>query len=161
MPNKITIKLPDVRGSSQQLFLINHAENNLQSVSDKIKYARLSARLKSREVAERAGLHITTYCRYERGEITAEGMDYRILERISVACGFPQDFCLDEYQKFRTRSSQIIRQFMSDKGLTNAALAYQTNVSLTSVKQWKTGKCSPSYKQWETVFKEYSNNLSV
>lgn len=161
MPDRITVSLPEVRGSSQQLFLINHAENDLQSVSDKIKYARLSARLKSREVAERAGLHITTYCRYERGEITAEGMDYRILERISVACGFPQDFCLDEYQKFRTRSAEIIRNYMTDNSITNEALAHRTNVSLTSVKQWKSGKCSPSHKLWETVFKEYSYHLNI
>lgn len=157
MPDRITVNLPEVRGSTQQLFLISHTEENLRTIADRIKYARLSARLKSREVAERAGMHITTYCRYERGEITAEGMDYRILERIGEVCGFPKDFCLDEYQKFRTRSAEIVRKYMSDNSITNAALAHQMNVSLTSVKQWKSGRCSPSHKLWETVFKEYSN----
>ncbi len=132
--------------------MLNHTEECLSTVAEKIKYARLSARLKSREVAERAGLHITTYCRYERGEITAEGMDWHILERIGEACGFTKDFCLDEYQKFRANSAKIIQKYMSDNGITNEALARQTNVSLTSVKQWKSGKCSPSHKLWETVF---------
>lgn len=157
MPEKISNLLPNVRGSSQQLFLISHNRENLYSVADKIKYARLSARLKSKEVAERAGMHITTYCHYERGEITAEGMDFHILERISEVCGFPKDFCFDEYQKFRSRCAEIIRKYMSDNGISNRQLADRAGVSLTSVKLWKSGKHCPSYKVWEDIFKQYTD----
>lgn len=163
MPTEIKTPIPEVRGSDQKLFILSHGSDNpvFLSVNEKIKYARLSSQLKSREVAERAGIAITTYCRYERGEITDEGMDYHILERIAEVCGFPKDFCFDEYQKFRPRSAEIVQKYMSDNGITNEELAHRTGVSLTSVKQWKSGRCSPSHKLWETVFKEYTYNLNI
>lgn len=158
MPTEILTAIPEVRGSDQKLFMLSHSLDNPAqlSVNERIRYARLFSRLKSREVAERAGIAITTYCRYERGEITDEGMDYHILERIAEVCGFPKDFCLDEYQKFRPRSAEIIRKYMLDNSITNAELSQLTGVSLTSVKQWKSGKCSPSHKLWENLFKAIS-----
>ena len=134
-------------------------ETVLLSLSEKIKYARLTARLKSREVAERAGIAITTYCRYERGEIMDEHIDCGILVRIAEACGFPRDFCLDNYQRFRCGSAEVVRKYMTDKGFTNEGLAAQLGVSTTTIKQWKRGKCSPSHKQWEAAFRDYYATL--
>ena len=134
-------------------------ETVLLSLSEKIKYARLTARLKSREVAERAGIAVTTYCRYERGEIMDEHIDCGILVRIAEACGFPRDFCLDNYHKFRCGSAEIVRSYMADKGFTNEGLAAQLGVSTTTVKQWKKGKCSPSLEKWQAAFREYYLSL--
>lgn len=150
----LNFKIPSVRGSNQILFLHGCGDTPaLTAVSDRIKYARLSARLKSREVAQRAGIAITTYCRYERGEVKEEHLDSHILVRIAKACGFPEKFCLDEYQSFRYNSAEAVRSYMERNNIGNAELARELGVSLTTVKQWKRGRCSPSHGLWESYFK--------
>lgn len=137
------------------MFLHSCGEDpDLTSVSDRIKYARLSARLKSREVAQRAGIAVTTYCRYERGEVTDEHLDCGILVRIAKACGVSESFCLDEYQSFRLNSAQTVQRYMTENNIGTAEMARQLGVSLTTVKQWKRGRCSPSHRLWESYFRD-------
>ncbi len=60
---------------------------------------------------------------------------------------------LTDYHKFKRRAAEHIIQYMAARSLTNPQLAEQCGVSITSVKQWKSGKCAPSYEIWEKHFK--------
>lgn len=159
-PCELHIEIPDVHSSEQVMFLACHSSENaeLKSIGDKIKYARLTARLNTYEVSQRAGIDTTTLCRYERDRVTEEHIDYNILIRIAEACGVDRFCFFDEYQTFRYHSAEIVRSYIKENKLTSEKLAHQLNVSISAVKRWRRGECSPSHKHWESVFRDYFIN---
>lgn len=154
------MEIHDAYGSEQVMFLVRHngEDAEFKTIGDKIKYARLTARLNKYEVAQRAGIDKRTLYRYEHDGVTEEHIDCDILIRIAEACGVDKFCFFDEYLKFRYHSAEVVRSYIEKNKLTSAKLAHQLNASIRSVRSWKRGECSPSYKYWELLFRDYFIN---
>ena len=61
---------------------------------------------------------------------------------------------MTDYHKFKANAAEQVRQYMDNHKLSLRKFAEQAGVSATTIKQWRNGTCSPSYKLWDRVFKD-------
>jgi len=119
----------------------------------RIRYARLLAGLSAIQLAEIVGVGNDVISRYENNHTTMQGMDVELLKNIALACEQDKHFCMDEYHIFKENSDVYLKKYMRENNLANATLAKKLDVSETTVKNWKRGKCCPSYELWKNFFK--------
>ena len=121
-----------------------------------LEKARLTKGLSIAEICRLTGLNYDNYIKYERGEIGEQHTNFDTLHKLSDILGinlFSEYPHLSEYHHFKQNSMQIVRNFMEDHNLSIRRFATICGVSVTSVKQWRNGTCSPSFKIWEKIFK--------
>jgi transcriptional regulator with XRE-family HTH domain len=120
---------------------------------EKLKVARAASGLTSAELVQKADIELSTYSRYENGDFCENTVDLEVFKRLAVALGLDEYAFFDEFMLFRDKSMEIVRDYMEDKGFTIKKMAKVCGVSETSVKNWRSGKCSPRREVWERVFK--------
>ena len=124
----------------------------LNTVADKIQYARLTAGLLQREIAEKIGMDRTTLTAYENGKIVEEHMDVKRLMEIALACGRDKYFCCSPYQIFLTEEPGAqIKAYRKSHGLTQKRFAEILGVWETTVKRWEWQKNKPPVYIWELI----------
>ena len=136
----------------QKLLLPCHTSDNPIFVSPikHLRSIRESRWMSIAEVTRRTGLSYDNYVKYENGTVREQYMCIDTLLKLSEL--FNVDL-LTDYHKFKMHAAKHIIQYMDEHHLTNPQLAEQCGVSITSVKQWKSGKCAPSYEMWGKHFK--------
>ena len=95
----------------------------LESVADKLLYARLSAGLHQNVLARKVGIDRCTLLRYENGHKAEESMEVAWLVKIALACGMDKYFCCNPYHIFIAEGAgQQIKQYRKAAGLTQKSL---------------------------------------
>jgi len=124
----------------------------LESVADKLRYARLSAGFHQDILAEKIGVDRSTLLRYENGQTTEENMDIELLIKIALACGMDKHFCCSPYHIFIIQDAgQQIKQYRKKMKITQKELATMLGVSVTCVKRWEQKINKPPKYVWELV----------
>jgi transcriptional regulator with XRE-family HTH domain len=120
--------------------------SELKTVADKLQYARLTAGLLQRELAERVRINHSTILRYENGQIPEELMETEWLVKIALACGMDKHFCCSPYHVFLTENPGAqIKAYRKSRSLTQKRLAEILGVWTTTVKRWEWQKISPRF----------------
>lgn len=132
-------------------FVLSEDINDLP-INQRLKYARLKNKLSIAELCRKINFTPDMYAKYEKGIVTLDNMNISILVKISKLCNID---VLDDYHKFKLKSSEVVIRYMDDKKISIRKLAKQLNVSVTTVKNWRSQKCCPSYQLWKTVFQNY------
>ena len=126
--------------------------SELKTVADKLQYARLTAGLLQRELAELVGIDRTTLTAYENGQIVEEHMDVKNIMAIAIACGRDKHFCCSPYQIFLAEEPGAqIKAYRKAHGLTQKMLAAMLGVWDTTVKRWEWQKNKPPMYVWELI----------
>ena len=113
--------------------------------------ARAEKGLTIADITRLTGLSYDNYIKYEREEVEEQYMSIETLNKLSDVLGID---LLTDYHKFKMNSSQIIREYMERNKLSIRKFALICEVSVTTVKNWRNGICSPSYELWEKFFKQ-------
>lgn len=125
---------------------------NLESVSDKLLYARLSAGLLQEELADKVGIHHNTLLHYENGHIIEEHMEVKWLIDIALACDREKYFCCNPYHVFLVEAPGAqIKAYRKAHGLTQKGFAAILGVWATTVKRWEYEKNKPPVYVWELI----------
>ena len=124
----------------------------LNTVADKLRYARLSAGFQQDELAEMVGIDRHTLLRYENGQRSEENMDAAWLVKIALECGRDKYFCCNPYHIFIIEDyGAQIKQYRKRMGLTQKQFAEKLGVWVTTVKRWEYGQNKPPFHIWELV----------
>lgn len=127
---------------------------SLETVADKLRYARLSAGIHQDTLADEIGIDRITLLRYENGYITEENMEIEWLIKIAEICGMDKYFCCSPYHIFIINdASKQIKQYRKALGLTQKKFAALVGVSVTTAKRWEYKKNKPPKSVWELVTK--------
>lgn len=113
--------------------------------------ARIEKGLTIADVTRLTGLSYDNYIKYEREEVEEQNMSIETLKKLSDVLGID---LLTDYHKFKMDSAIIVRNYMSENNISIRKFAELSGVSATTIKNWRCGKCSPSYELWEKFFKE-------
>lgn len=113
--------------------------------------ARAEKGLTIADITRLTGLSYDNYIKYEREEVEEQYMNIESLKKLSDVLGID---LLTDYHKFKMNSSQIIREYMERNKFSIRKFALNCEVSVTTVKNWRNGICSPSYELWEKYFKQ-------
>lgn len=117
---------------------------SLETVADKLRYARLTAGIHQDALADKIGIDRVTLLRYENGQIAEENMQVDWLIQIGSICGMDKYFCCSPYHVFLAEDAgQQIKQYRKRMGLTQKKLAAKLGVALNTVKRWEKTKTSP------------------
>ena len=117
---------------------------SLESVADKLVYARLTAGIHQDVLAAEIGIDRTTLLDYENGHIVEEHMCIEWLMQIAVACGMDQYFCCSAYHIFIIEDAgKQIKEYRRRMGLTQKKLAAKLGVAETTVKRWEQKRNKP------------------
>jgi transcriptional regulator with XRE-family HTH domain len=123
------------------------------SIHEKLKAARAASGLTSAGLVQKADVDLSTYSRYENGDFCEDTVDLEVFKRLAAVFGLDEYALFDEFMLFRDKSKEIMKDFMEEKGFSIGKMAEVCGVSETSVKNWRSGKCSPGREVWERVFK--------
>ena len=115
-----------------------------------LEKARLNKGLSISEVCRLTNLSYDNYIKYEREEVKAQYMCFDTMRRISDVLEID---LMSDYHCFKANSAQIVKAYMDNHNLSIRKLAEKCKVSVTTVKNWRNGSCSPSYDKWEQFFK--------
>ena len=125
---------------------------SLESVADKLRYARLSAGLHQDALANMVGMSRSALLRYENGQVAEEYMEIGWLMDIALACGVDKHFCCNPYHMFILQDAGAqVKQYRLAVGLTQKRLAERLGVNVSTVKGWEWGKNKPPLRVWELV----------
>lgn len=117
----------------------------------KVAEARLRLGLSIAEVCRRAHISPDNYVKYERETVEPQYMSLETLQKLSEVL---QIDLFSDYHRFKQNSVELVKAYMKKHGVTNREFAEICGVSVTTVKNWRNGTCSPSYELWEKIFKQ-------
>ena len=115
-----------------------------------LEKARLNKGLSISEVCQLTNLSYDNYIKYEREEIKPQYMCFDTIRRISSVLEID---LMSDYHYFKANSAQVVKEYMDNHNLSIRKFAEKCKVSVTTVKNWRNGSCSPSYDKWEQFFK--------
>ena len=133
-----------------QLQLKNRGNDNHRLVT-RIAKARINNGLSITEICKLTGLSYDNYIKYERDEVRDQYKNFDTLKKISDVLNIN---LMNDYLSFKTHSKERVCSYMESHNLSIRKLAKICNVSVTTIKNWRNGKCSPSYEMWQRIFKE-------
>ena len=133
-----------------QLLLKNRGNDNHRLVTH-ITKARINNGLSITEICKLTGLSYDNYIKYERDEVKDQYKNFDTLKKISDVLNIN---LMNDYLSFKTNSKERVRSYMELHNLSIRKLAKICNVSITTIKNWRNGKCSPSYEMWQRIFKQ-------
>lgn len=134
----------------QQLLLKNRGNDNHRLVTQ-ITKARINNGLSITEICKLTGLSYDNYIKYERDEVKDQYKNFDTLKKISDVLNIN---LMNDYLSFKTNSKERVCSYMELHNLSIRKLAKICNVSITTIKNWRNGKCSPSYEMWQRIFKQ-------
>ena len=125
---------------------------SLDTVADKLRYARLSAGLHQDTLAAKIGIDRATLLRYENGQVSEENMQVELLISIASICGQVKYFCCNPYHIFLAEDAgKQIKQYRKLIRLTQKQLADRYGVAVSTVKRWERNENKPPIAVWEFV----------
>ena len=127
----------------------NRGNANHREVTQ-LEKARLNKGLSISEVCQLTNLSYDNYIKYEREEIKPQYMCLDTLRKISDIIKID---LMSDYHNFKVNSVSVVKKYMDDHNLSIRKFAEKCNASVTTVKNWRNGSCSPSYDKWEQFFK--------
>ena len=113
--------------------------------------ARIEKGLSIADITRLTGLSYDNYIKYEREEVDEQYKCLETLKKLSDILGID---LMTDYHKFKMSSAIIVRNYMSENNISIRKFAELSGVSATTIKNWRCGKCSPSYELWEKFFKQ-------
>ena len=147
--------------SPEHAALAQHFDAESATIADKIRYARITARLEQAELAELVGIDRTTLLRLENGQVSDEHMRTDTLVKIAVTCNRRNTFCCDEYHAFMAGGyGAVIRRVRKAYRWTQAELAALMRVSVTTVKRWEQERSRPSRANYHELIVLAGDNQS-
>ena len=124
----------------------------LETVADKLRYARLMAGLHQDALADTVGINRSTLLRYENGQVKEENMIIEWLMKIALACGRDEYFCCSSYHVFIVQGAGAqVKNYRKSLRLTQRQLATLLGVNVTTVRGWELEKSKPPTYVWELV----------
>lgn len=129
--------------------LLKHQGNKIPNDITQIGKARLEKGFSIADICRMTKLSYDNYIKYEKGIIQEQYMSIEPLKRISNALG--KDF-LSSYHHFKENSASNVKKYMEEHNLSNRKFAAECSVSITTIKHWRNGTCSPSYEMWQKFF---------
>ena len=134
------------------LLLKNHGCVSSLDIPQLIYCSRIKKGYSISQTAKLCGLDTDVYAKYEKEKIEYQYMNLDTLDKISKTLNVDL-ISNSDYLKFKKNSVEIIRNYMKINKISIRKFAEILNVSTTTIKQWRNGKCSPSYEMWESYFK--------
>ena len=132
-----------------QLRLKKAGKNN--SGLTHLAIARIEKGLSIADITRLTGLSYDNYIKYEREEVEEQYKCLKTLKMLSDVLGID---LMTDYHKFKMNSAIIVRNYMSENNISIRKFAELSGVSATTIKNWRCGKCSPSYELWKKFFKQ-------
>lgn len=134
---------------SQQRLLLKSRGNDNRLITH-ISEARLNKNLSINKVCELTGLSYDIYMKYERDEVKEQYKNLNTLRKISAVLDLD---LFNDYLRFKANSKENVCNYMSTYKFSIRKFAKLCDVSNTTVKNWRSGICCPSYDKWEKFFK--------
>lgn len=122
----------------------------LDNSLNKFKRARLLKGLSIMELCRCIDISYDNYIKYEKDEVKEQYMCLNTLIKFSQVCDCD---VLTDYHKFKLNAQANVRDFMQSHKYSIRKFAKLCEVSVTTVKHWRNGTCSPSYEIWDRIFK--------
>ena len=123
-------------------------------IADKLRFYRRRKGLSQKEVAAYAGIHHSTYTRYE--DPAQESYPLPIMEKIAKLLEVPLSSLLDDYLLFLSRGQgKQIRELRKGLSLTQKAYADKLGLSLYTLKNWEQETVSISRANWNAYFSSF------
>jgi len=134
-----------------QLFLQNSpAPDELETVSDKLKWYRINNGLLQREVAKVIGVDRTTYSRYEDNILEAYPLDK--LSKAAALFNIDISLLLDDYNTFLYNGQgKQIKGLRKSMKLTQSQFAQNIKTPLGTLKKWEQDKSIIPKKTFEKL----------
>jgi len=116
-------------------------------IADKLRFYRCRKGLSQKEVATYAGIHHSTYTRYE--DPAQESYPLPIMEKIAKLLEVPLSSLLDDYLLFLSQGQgKQIRELRKGLSLTQKAYADKLGISLCTLKNWEQETVYISRANW-------------
>lgn len=124
----------------------------IQSVSDRLRWYRYHHGWTQNEVAQKAGVTKPVYCNIESG--ITQHLPVELADKLANLYNVPVDDFLDEFNRF-LYDGQIkrIQAYRRRLGLGRKPFSRHTGIPLTSLREWESGRKVISRKCWEQYFK--------
>lgn len=123
---------------------------NIPTTADKLRYYRYKKSLLQREVAEYAGIDVTTYASYEEsGQRDYYPQDK--LRKVAELLEVDVELLLDDYNRFLLNQGAEVRKIRKGMGLTQYQFGKLYGVSAGAVKRWESGKARMFKGTWERI----------
>ena len=119
--------------------LKNRGNTNHRELTQ-LEKARLNKGLSISEVCQLTNLSYDNYIKYEREEIKPQYMCFDTMRKISDVLEID---LMSDYHNFKANSASVVKKYMDDHNLSIRTFAEKCNVSVTTVKNWRNGSCSP------------------
>ena len=132
-----------------QLLLKNRGNDNHTDVTH-LSQIRINKGFAVADVCRKTGLSYDNYIKYEREEVKIQHMNINTLQKLSNVFGIN---LLHPYHIFKLHSAEIVKEYMVNNRLSIRDSAKYFKTSVTTIKHWRKGICSPSYEMWEKYFK--------
>ena len=124
----------------------------IENVSDKLRWCRYRLGLTQAEVADRVGMTREAYKAIEEGN--THHIQSEMAERLALFYGMPATEFLDEYNRFLYYGqANRIRKYRESLGLGKKPFARATGIPIRSLQEWEGGGKTVSYRSWERYFK--------
>lgn len=126
--------------------------SEITTVADKLRYYRHKKALRQRDVAEKTGIHLATYCAYEQED---RKMPYPFdkLSKIAELFGVEITDLLDNYNLFlcngQGRQIRALRQIL---GLTKEEFGKLYGFHVYTVNQWENDNVQILKSTWVKLF---------
>ena len=147
-----TFLRPHFLADAEKFNIDNTDPEQMNFVSDKLRYYRYKKGLLQKDVADYAGIERTTYTDYETAIRDYYPLD--VLGRIAECLDVDITDLLDDYNAFlyRGQAGQI-QELRKRLGLTQRAFAMRIGVDVATFKKWEWGKIRLLKKRWVEMFK--------
>lgn len=126
--------------------------SNIATVADKLRYYRHKKALRQRDVAEKTGIHLATYCAYEQ-EDRKIPYPFDKLSKIAELFGVEITDLLDQYNLFLYNGqARQIRTLRQSLGLTKEEFGKLYGFHAHTVNRWEKDTIQILKSTWEKLF---------
>ncbi|MBQ6876364.1 MAG: helix-turn-helix domain-containing protein, partial [Lachnospiraceae bacterium] len=121
------------------------------SIADKLRFYRCRKGLSQKRIAAYAGIHYTTYSRYENP--AQKSYPLPVMRKIAELLEVPLTSLLDDYLLFLSRGQgKQIRELRKGLSLTQKEYADKLGISLYTLKNWEQETVYISRANWRVYF---------
>ena len=136
-----------------QLFnQLYYSYDEIQTVSERLRWCRHHMGFMQKEVAERIGVKRTHYIEFETGNV-----DYypkEIVDKLAALYKIPVDDLLDNYNRFLYKGQgKMIREYRESLGLQKKPFARLIGVDPNLLRAWEADQKRMNINSWEKYFK--------
>ncbi len=120
------------------------------SISDRIRYQRLKAKISQPKLAKAVGCsRDRIYC-FENGKTSEEKMDIELLKKMADYFGLDKYYFCNEYHVFidTTDIPEYLMKMRKERGLTQKKFASMLGIPLASYKGYEEGRVRIPERYW-------------